>query len=450
MLSRLIFDEPLPTSRLAIVTRDQATTWDGLRGQAQRLFMRHGAIKRRRVGLTFAPQALSYAALAALQRLECNVFLLDAQLPFEDAIALAGKLRLGALLTKETNCGDSGLVVHELPGEEPWSGNSTVTILTSGSTGEPKAARHSWEGISRPIRKTLEAQESPTWLLTYRPNLYAGLQVMLQCFADRGTLALPDRDMDPQATADFMFNTGVRFVSATPSYWRRLLLFANHESLKTVPLVQITLGGEVVEQAILDSLRRLYPGARLVHIYATTELGRCFSVSDGLAGFPASYLKCPLPDGVELKVQEGELLVRSPNSMRMYDPLSKQAGSVADWFATGDLVELRGDRVYFVGRKSEMINVAGNKVYPIEVERTIRDIPGVFDVRVFGKASSIAGELVACEVVAADHQDQNALRDAIMRTCRTRLAAHQLPRVVKFVECVALSTAGKTVRTKAS
>ena len=116
-------------------------------------------------------------------------------------------------------------------------------------------------------------------------------------------------------------------------------MFANHDLLRKVPLVQITLGGEVVDQPVLDKLRSLYPGARQVHIYATTELGRCFSVSDGLAGFPASYLNAPLPDGTELKVEDEELLIRSPNSMRMYDPLSKQAASIADWFATGDVVE---------------------------------------------------------------------------------------------------------------
>jgi hypothetical protein len=86
-----------------------------------------------------------------------------------------------------------------------------------------------------------------------------------------------------------------------------------------VPLIQVTLGGEVVDQQILDSLRRTFPHARIVHIYATTELGRCFSVTDGRAGFPARYLTEPTADGVVLGVEDGELVVRSANAMEGYE-----------------------------------------------------------------------------------------------------------------------------------
>ncbi len=446
MLNRLLFEEPLPDAQPMVVTRDRTTTWAALREQAQGLFRTQQALGKRRVGLSFEPAAASYAALAALERLACDVFLLDANLPSEEALRLAEKLRLGGLMT----AGSGPLPefeVHELFGEESWSGNSSLTILTSGSTGEPKAARHSWEGVARPVKKGA-AIHAPKWLLTYRPHLYAGLQVMLQCFADRGTLIVPDPHMDPQSTVQLMCDAGVQFVSATPSYWRRLLMFSDAALLKRVPLVQITLGGEAIDQPILDQLRLHFPKARLVHIYATTELGRCFSVSDGKAGFPANYLHTAQPGAAELKVHDGELLVRSPNSMRMYDPLSPQPPSDSDWFPTGDLVEIRDGRVYFVGRKSDMINVAGSKVFPIEVERVIRIIPGVSDVRVFGKASSIAGELVACEIVATPDQDQEALKETVVRTCRDQLNSQQQPRLIKLVERIDLSSAGKTLRTR--
>jgi acyl-CoA synthetase (AMP-forming)/AMP-acid ligase II len=263
-----------------------------------------------------------------------------------------------------------------------------------------------------------------------------------------GTLMIPAVDSDPQSTAQFMSATGVEYVSATPSYWRRLLMFADPDLLATIPIVQITLGGEVVDQPVLDRLRRLFPKARLVHLYATTEMGRCFSVSDGLAGFPESYLDGPQPDGVELRVENSELMIRSANSMRMYDPYCSHP-EVADWFATGDIVEIKASRVYFAGRKSDMINVAGSKVYPIEVERVIRAVPGVSDVRVFGRASSIAGELVACEIVPDPDQDTKVLQSLVARTCRDRLSSPQQPRLMKFVSRIDLSAAGKTLRARA-
>jgi acyl-CoA synthetase (AMP-forming)/AMP-acid ligase II len=227
-------------------------------------------------------------------------------------------------------------------------------------------------------------------------------------------------------------------------------MFSDGEHLRKVPLRQITLGGEIVDQAVLSKLERVYPAARLVHIYATTELGRCFSVGDGLAGFPARYLDGPLPDGVELKVEDGELLVRSSNAMQMYDPLSAVPSPTSDWFFTGDLVDIRGGRVIFSGRKSEMINVAGSKVYPVEVERVIRAVPGVADARVYGKASSIAGELVVCDVVAESNVDPKALREQILSACRAKLTSPQLPRLIKFVDKIELSQAGKTLRSKSA
>ena len=86
------------------------------------------------------------------------------------------------------------------------------------------------------------------------------------------------------------------------------------------------------------------------------------------------------------------------------------------------------------------------KVYPVEVERAIRDIPGVADVRVFGKRSSIAGELVACEIVPDPNQNPEALRESVITICRSRLASHQQPRFVKVVDRIDLTAAGKAMR----
>jgi acyl-CoA synthetase (AMP-forming)/AMP-acid ligase II len=448
MLSRILFDETIPEQQEAVITRERSTTWAELRAGARAIADSHSTARQRRVGLSFPPTAGSYAALAALDSLECDVFLFDAHLPLEETLRLATNLKLGALLI----AGDaeaSSFTAHELLDEAAWSGTGTVTILTSGSTGAPKAARHSWESLSRPVRQDSK-HPAPRWLLTYRPNLYAGLQVMLQCFANRGTLAAAEPEMNPQTTAQFMHDAKVQFVSATPSFWRRLLMFADRELLRHIPILQITLGGEVVDQPILDQLRHHFPDARLVHIYATTELGRCFAVNDGIAGFPSSILNQALSDQVELKVEGGELFARSPNAMRMYDPHSSNRPAADVWFATGDLVEEKQDRFYFVGRKSDMINVAGSKVYPIEVERTIRAIPGVSDVRVFGKHSSIAGELVACEIVPDANQNAEALKETVFRVCRSQLASPQQPRMIKLVERIEISAAGKTLRTKTS
>jgi len=446
MLGSLIFDQNALATHPAVITRNASVSWAELRDSACEFADNCKSLANRRVGVFFSPNAGSYALLAALDRLAVDAFLFDSRLPLPDVLGAAKELKLAVLISAEDDR-STRLITHELPDGASWSGASTVTILTSGSTGKPKAARHSWESLCRPVRRK-SSLSRPRWLLTYRPHLYAGLQVMLQCFADQGTLVIADSGMDPRATVQLMAGAGVHYASATPSFWRRLLIFSDRELLRKIPILQITLGGEVVDQSILDQLRYYFPETRLAHIYATTELGRCFSVTDGIAGFPPSFLNRVLPDGIEMKVVDGELLVRSANSMQMYDPYSPGLQAGKDWFPTGDLVEVQAERVFFVGRKSDLINVAGSKVYPIEVERTIRSIPGVSDVRVYGKASSIAGELVACEIVPVSGVSSDTLRETVVRVCQSQLATYQQPRMIKFVERIDLSAAGKILRSK--
>ena len=88
------------------------------------------------------------------------------------------------------------------------------------------------------------------------------------------------------------------------------------------------------------------------------------------------------------------------------------------WRATGDQVECIGDRCYFVGRRSDHINVGGNKVQPLRVEQVIQTVPGVQDVRVFGKRSSLVGEMVACEFVVKPDFDPDQVKQAILALCR--------------------------------
>jgi acyl-CoA synthetase (AMP-forming)/AMP-acid ligase II len=315
----------------------------------------------------------------------------------------------------------------------------------------PKAVRHTWASLARPVRATGDEKAS-RWLLCYPPHLYAGLQVFLQCVINGGVLVIDDSRGDVRALIELMVKQSVGHISATPSYWRRIFMLADPTELARVPMVQITLGGEVVDDGVLSKLAQVFPQARIVHIYATSELGRCFSVTDRMSGFPAKFLNQRSTDGVELRIEDGELLVRSENRMADYDSLTPDGVQVSQdgWTRTGDLVELRGDRVHFVGRMTDIINVGGNKVAPLDVERVIRSVPGVLDVRVYPKGSSIAGQLVACDVVLQSDIDPNDLRRRITQQCQSALAGHARPRWITIVDQIALTAAHKVRRSEAA
>jgi acyl-CoA synthetase (AMP-forming)/AMP-acid ligase II len=117
---------------------------------------------------------------------------------------------------------------------------------------------------------------------------------------------------------------------------------------------------------------------------------------------------------------------------------------------TGDLVERRGDRFEFTGRRSDVIVVGGAKVFPRRVEEILRRVPGVADARAYGLPSAITGELVAAEIVLAeplpDATTADRIRAAALAVCRESLEPHSVPRVLDIVKQLATTAAGKTSR----
>jgi acyl-coenzyme A synthetase/AMP-(fatty) acid ligase len=114
---------------------------------------------------------------------------------------------------------------------------------------------------------------------------------------------------------------------------------------------------------------------------------------------------------------------------------------------TGDMVELRGDRYYFVGRRGGIINVGGAKVNPEEVEAAINLHPSVHASLVKARKNPITGALVAADVVLKEGVAEDAkLKDAIIAACAARLAPYKVPALIRFVPSLAVTAGGKLAR----
>ncbi|NOS80345.1 MAG: acyl--CoA ligase [Nitrospira sp.] len=432
----------------ALIAGDTVVSYSDLGTRIRVLVERWQPLAGQRVGLALHDPAEHVAAVAALDALRCHVFLAGSRSPRE-ITELADRLQWNVIVWNLVDFPQ----IHSTPTVPADIGSlpeGTVTLLTSGTTGNPKAANHTWSTLTSPVRRG--PRYAPhRWLCAYPLYLYAGTQVMLQALLNWSALVLPP-SLDPTTVARTMRAVSVTHASGTPTFWRQLLLFAPHDELSACGLEQITMGGETVTQRLLDQLSGLFPQARLVHIYASTELGRLFSVTDKREGFPAEWLDRPPEKGIELRIVEGELVARSHNAMLGYDRRatgdSGRPTAVAPdgWVATGDLVERHGDRVLFRGRKTDIINVGGRKVMPATVELVLREATGVGDVRVYGKGSSLVGQLVAADIVLARGSDESAVRGEINRIARGRLAPHEVPRLLRVVESIAHNGAMKVVR----
>lgn len=315
-------------------------------------------------------------------------------------------------------------------------------LATSGTTGAPKLVAHTFMSLTRTARRGGRGHEF-VWGQIYDDYRFAGLQVILQALVGGSRIVAPDKDLALCRKLAAFAEGGVNALSATPTLWRKILMV---EGSRDLNLRSITLGGEIVDQHILDALRRRYPDARIRHIYASTEAGASFSVSDGLAGFPASFLVTEEGEA-DLKIIDGSLFIRNPHVGAAYvGESAKRFKDDAGFVDTGDLVSVDGDRVFFLGRRSGLINVGGNKVLPEVVENVLTGIEGVAMASVFGKGSAITGQLVMADIVAEPDTEPAVLEKKLRLASKEQLEPHQRPALYRFVDSIETSANGKLVR----
>jgi len=318
-------------------------------------------------------------------------------------------------------------------------------LMTSGTTGAPKLAVHDLLGLTAAVRVGSAADGADVWGTFYDIRRYGGLQIYLRALCGGASLVLSSVDEPPADHLERLAQHRVTHLSGTPSQWRRALM---NPAVRKIPLRYVRLSGEIADQAILDRLRATFPQAVVAHAYASTEAGVGFDVNDGLSGFPASHVGA-IRDGVQLKVADGTLRIRSRGAASRYLGSGQMLADTDGFVDTGDIVERRGERYHFAGRKGGVINIGGLKVHPEEVEAVINRHPQVRMSLVHRKQSSITGSIVVADVVLTPqgkNLPQCDIRDDILRFCRDALPRHKVPAAISFVPALGVGASGKLAR----
>jgi acyl-coenzyme A synthetase/AMP-(fatty) acid ligase len=329
---------------------------------------------------------------------------------------------------------------------------SEWVMFTSGTTGAPKMVIHSLAGLTGAIKPAPAGEPPPIWATFYDIRRYGGLQILLRALLGEGSLVVAGAGEPIEGLMTRMGARGATHMTGTPSHWRRVLM--SPEIALLAPRY-VRLSGEIADQAVLDGLGVAFPGVPVGHAYASTEAGVGFEVTDRLEGFPAALLDGPISGGdVEMRVIDGSLRVRSSRAASAYvgpgGPLLDAEGFVD----TGDIVEPRGDRFYFMGRRGGIINVGGLKVHPEEIEAVINRHPAVRMSLVRGRRNPITGAIVVAEVVLNSVEDGPApdpvaVKREILDACREALAPYKTPASLRFVESLSLTAGGKLERPSA-
>jgi acyl-coenzyme A synthetase/AMP-(fatty) acid ligase len=322
-------------------------------------------------------------------------------------------------------------------------------LLTSGTTGTPKMAGHTLASLIGAIKTGPDRPETIVWGTFYDIRRYGGLQIFLRAMLGGTSLVLSSAGEPMTAHLERLGAAGVTHLTGTPTHWRWALV---NPSARAIAPRYVRLSGEIADQAILDSLQAFFPDAKIGHAYASTEAGVGFEVNDGLEGFPAAMIG-PNAGTVEMKVVDGSLRIRSSRTAVHY--LGRDTAPLldADGFVdTGDVLELRGDRYYFVGRRGGIINVGGLKVHPEEVEAVINRHPDVRMSLVRPRKNPITGAIVVADVVLREADSDTSadrageVKREILQACRDRLPQHKVPAAIRFVPSLQVSASGKMVR----
>jgi acyl-coenzyme A synthetase/AMP-(fatty) acid ligase len=416
---------------------------------------RLGELSRRSVLLAVTDQLLSAIAMTELDGVARRMLLCPPDLNADHVQSLIEDAGIDAIVTDHpARWADAG--VYLILGIQPpapaaakaKTGRATEWLmLTSGTSGVPKIVSHTLEGLTGAIVADGPACGAPpVWATFYDIRRYGGLQIFLRAIIGGGSMVLSQPE---EPVADYVARLrerGVTHISGTPSHWRKLLMSGSAAGFAPR---YVRLSGEIADQAVLDGLSRAFPDASVGHAYASTEAGVGFAVNDGLEGFPA-YLVRTNRDGVEMKVEDGSLRIRSMRTAHAYIGRDTAALTDADGFVdTGDMVELRGDRYHFVGRRGGIINIGGLKVHPEEIEAVINGHAEVRMSRARSRRSPITGGIVVADVILADGCDvgrSDEIREKILADCRARLASHKVPAMIKFVPSLDITAAGKLAR----
>ncbi|MFM1784333.1 MAG: hypothetical protein RLZZ579_610 [Actinomycetota bacterium] len=300
----------------------------------------------------------------------------------------------------------------------------TIGLLTSGTTAQPKLVLKDLSSFF--VSRKPDQNQKLTWGHFYDNSRIASQNVVCHVLQSGGRLAERPNGASYKEILDFYSRAKVSAIAATPSLVRYLMA---SETFRNLKLQQISLGGEMADDFLLTNLRATFPEARITHVYATTETGSLFSVSDGMAGFPLSYLGKPLAGNRTLFVRDNVLVVRDLESDVEFE--------------TGDTVRIdnQASRVLFEGRKGDFINVGGRKVSPVKVRNAVLSHPLVSGCQVFAVTNKFLGEVVGVQISSpAGEQIQTEVNELL----NSLLEKWERPLLVEWSEEVSLGANGKS------
>ena len=310
---------------------------------------------------------------------------------------------------------------------------SGLVLLSSGTSGSPKAMLHSLKALLDRYKDIPSRTERSLQLLLL--DHIGGFDAAFRSLFAGSTLIIPDQ-LNPEAVGRAIEAHKVTVLPTSPTFLNLLLLNGIPHRYDCSCLKIIAYGAEPMPSALLKRLTHLFPQAKLQQKFGTSETGaiQIRSVSSDSLFFSIQDMD------TKWKIIDNELWLKSPSRIIGY--LNDESSSLGEngWYQTGDLVSTNNKgQLQIIGRKSALINVGGQKVHPAEIEAIIEQIAEVDACRVYAEAGAITGSIIACKITTQSADDLRTWKRRLRKHCRPYLAAWKIPSQLELTDSISVT-----------
>ncbi|RMD92089.1 MAG: long-chain fatty acid--CoA ligase [Alphaproteobacteria bacterium] len=339
----------------------------------------------------------------------------------------------------------------EVAGED----DPLLIVYTSGSTGRPKGAVLRQSALVANAAMSVEAHgmRPEDTVLNVLPLFHVGgLNILCTPALSIGATVELHRRFEPAAMAQAL--SRVDLAITVPTVLQAVMETPEWAAADLRRLRAISIGSTDVPVPLIEAVHAR--GVPVIQIYGATETSplaiyqrveEAYETvgSIGRAG-SACEIRLVTGDGSDAAPGEsGEIWVKGPNTLAEYWRAPEEtAAAIRDgWFRTGD-VAMRDEAglYWFRDRIKHVIISGGENIYPAEIERVLRDHPGIREVAVVGRPDPKWGELPVAVVARAD---PSLTAESVLGHLEGRIARYKRPREVVFVDALPRNAMGKVV-----
>lgn len=314
---------------------------------------------------------------------------------------------------------------HEIIRNLKESGHPGLTLFSSGSTGKSKAAVHDFLPMLEKYKVPRHSLRTISFLLF---DHIGGVNTLLYNLSNAGCV-ITVSDRRPETVCKAIQDHKVELLPTSPTFLNLILVSEAYKKYDLSSLKTVTYGTEVMPESTLERFHGLFPDVRLLQTYGLSEVGILRSKSKSSDSL---WVKVG-GEGFDTRVVDGLLEIKAKSAMLGYlnapSPFTKDG-----WFITGDAVEVDGEYIKILGRKSELINVGGEKVYPAEVESVLQTMDGVEEVVVNSEPHVLTGNIVVAKVKLNTDEELGAFRKRMRTFCTGKLSRFMIPQKVVIVD----------------